>query len=89
MRFVYVVVLGFSAFVQFVFGLAFLVAPGKVLALGGVPSHASLTALTTNLGCLVLLCGALSLQALVWIRVHVPAGYRLADLLGAMLLLLN
>jgi hypothetical protein len=86
---VYVVLLAFSAFIQIAFGLAFLVAPDRVITLGGVPWQPFLTGMTVNLGCLVLLCGALSVQSLLWIRANEPAGYRLADALGAMLILLG
>jgi hypothetical protein len=89
MRKVYSLVLGFSSVVTLLFGLGFLLAPQALFKAAGVVWQAPLVSASINLGTLVLFCSALSAQALWWIRAGNPAGYRLADLLGLMLLLMG
>jgi hypothetical protein len=89
MRTAYGLVLGLSCIVTLVFGLGFLLVPEALFRAGGVAWQAPLVSASINLGTLVLFCSALSAQALWWIRAGNPAGYRLADLLGVMLLLMG
>jgi hypothetical protein len=89
MRKVYGLVLGFSCVVTLIFGLGFLLLPKALFKAGGVAWQAPLVSASINLGALVLFCSALSAQALWWIRAGNPAGFRLADMLGVMLLLMG
>jgi hypothetical protein len=89
MRNLYLVLLGCSGLLQLGFGVAFLVAPQTVFRMGEIQWLPAFAGTAINLGCLVALCGVLSFQALSWIRAGVPAGHRIADLLGLMLLLMG
>lgn len=75
-------VLALSALVQLVAGAAFLLAPQRMLAWGGLDWDDRLESLTINLGCLVMLCGFVSAVAYRWSGRQSPSEVRSGAVLG-------
>jgi hypothetical protein len=86
---VYLAVLGISFAITSCFGVAFLAAPARVFALGGMPWEPRLVSVSINLGSLVLLAAAVAAQAMRWIHLGRSAGFRLAHLLGGALFVMG